>query len=100
LAKRRVHKSNAIRAILAEQPAATVKEIQAALAGKRIKASVALISKLKSGKGKKRGRKAHANGKANGVVLEHLLAAKGLVARVGSIEAARTALDSFAKLID
>jgi hypothetical protein len=101
MAKRRGRKSDAIREILAQQPAATVKEIQAALAAKRIKASVALISKLKSGaNGKPRGRKAHANGKANGVVLEHLLAAKGLVAKVGSVEAARLALDSFAKLIE
>jgi hypothetical protein len=98
MAKRRGRKSDAIRQILADQPAATIKDIQTALAAKRIKASVALISKLKSGK--RPGRKAHANGKANGVVLEHLLAAKGLVARAGSIEAARSALDSLAKLIE
>jgi hypothetical protein len=98
MAKRRGRKSDAIREILAAQPAASVKEIQAALAAKRIKASIALISKLRPGK--RRGRKAHSNGKANGVVLEHLLAAKALVVRVGSVEAARSALDSLAKLIE
>jgi hypothetical protein len=59
---------------------------------------VALISKLKGGK--RRGRKAHANGKANGLTLENLLAAKGLVARVGSVEVAKSALDSFAELVE
>jgi hypothetical protein len=80
--------------VLAAQPTATVKEIQAALVAKRIKASVALISNLKSGK--RRARKAH----ANGVTLDNLLAAKDLVARVGSVEAARSALNSLAKLLD
>lgn len=99
LAKRRGNKSNAIRAILAEHPAATMKEIQAALKAKRIKASVSMISKIKAGANGKP-RKAHTNGKANGATIEHLLAVKGLVAKVGSVEAARSALDLFAKLVE
>lgn len=92
---KRGRKSEAIRAIIADKPTATVKDIQAALASKRIKASVALISKLKSTKG--RGRKASANGH---VSMDGLLAAKVLVGKLGSVEAARSALDSLAKLID
>jgi len=98
MAKRR-NKSNAIRSILAEQPTATVKEIQAALKAKRIKASVALISKLKSGaNGATRRPKTHSNGKAD--TTEHLLAVKALVAKIGSVEATRSALDLFAKLVE
>jgi hypothetical protein len=72
-----------------------VKLSQSLGGAKRIKASVALISKLKYSKR----RKAHANGKANGVVFDHLLAAKRLVARVGSIDVARQSLDALAKLL-
>jgi hypothetical protein len=92
MAKRRGRKSEAIKAVLADNPTATVREVQTALAARRVKASVALISKLKR-------RKPFRNGRANGLTLEHLLAAKGLVAKVGSIEAAKSALASYAKLI-
>jgi hypothetical protein len=99
MATRRGRKSAAIKAVLAEKPAATMKEIQAALKAKRVKASVALISKLKAGTNGKPGRrKAHTNG--NDLKMDHLLAAKVLVGRVGSMEAARSALASLAKLVD
>jgi hypothetical protein len=96
---KRVNKSKAIREILAQQPAATVKEIQTALGAKRIKASAGLISKVKYTKASKK-RIAHANGKVSGATFDQLLAAKGLVDRVGSVETARSALDALAKLIE
>ena len=89
MAKR--NKSAAIRKIVAEQPSATVKEIQAALAAKRIKASVALIHQVKGKKG---------GAKSNGhVSMDGLLAAKAMVAKLGSVDAARSALNQFAKLL-
>lgn len=97
MAKRRGRKSAAIRQVLADQPTASVKDIQAALAAKRIKASVALISKLKSGT--RRGRKPHANGKAS-LNFAHLLLAKRFVKEAGGVESAQEALQQFAKLID
>jgi hypothetical protein len=90
---KRGRKSAAIKAVLAEKPGASVKEIQSALAAKRVKASVALISKLKSG------RKSAANGIADGVTFDQLLAAKALVARVGSVDVARKSIDALAKLV-
>jgi hypothetical protein len=94
---KRGRKSAAIKAVLGENPTASVKEIQSALAAKRVKASVALISKLKGGANS--GRKVHANGNAKGVTIDQLLAAKVMVAKVGSIDVAKSALDSYAKLI-
>jgi hypothetical protein len=87
---KRGRKTAAIQEVLAAKPGASVKEIQSALAAKRVKASVALISKLKSGK--------PGNGMANGVTFDQLLAAKTFVAKMGSVQAAKSALDSFAKL--
>ncbi|MEX0677100.1 MAG: hypothetical protein WD063_08500 [Pirellulales bacterium] len=87
---KRGRKTAAIKAVLAAKPGASVKEIQSALAAKRVKASVALISKLKSGN-----RKASANGH---VSMDGLLAAKAMVAKLGSVDAAREALNQFAKL--
>lgn len=92
---KRGRKTSAIQAILAEQPTATVKEIQAALAAKRIKASAALIHQVKGRK--RRSRKPAANGQ---ITMEQLLAAKGFVARLGSVDAARQSLDALAKLIE
>ncbi len=97
MAKRRGRKSEAIRQVLADHPTATVKEIQAALAAKRIKASVALISKLKSGA--RRGRKAHVNGKAP-LNFARLMLAKRFVKEAGGVAPATEALQQFAKLID
>ena len=99
MAKRRVHKSNKIREILAANPKATVKEIQAALAAKRIKVSVALISKLKAGEKRNVQKLLKSNGEADGVTLDHLLAAKALVVRVGSVDAAQQSLSVLAKLL-
>jgi uncharacterized protein YdaL len=93
---KRGRKSNAIRAIIAEQPTATVKEIQAALAAKRIKASVSMISKLKATK-REGGRKPSTNGH---VTMDGLLAAKQFVGKLGTIEAARQSLDALARLVD
>ena len=94
MAKRKNNKSSKIREVLAENPNATPKEIAATLKARRVKVSAALISRVKYG-AKYEKRKAH----SNGAVLEHLLAAKALVARVGSVEAARSAVDSLAKLL-
>ncbi len=73
-AKRRRNKSDAIRAVLAEQPAATMKDIQAALKARRIKASVSMISKIKGGANSKP--RSRTNGKTHGAPFEHLLAIK------------------------
>ena len=97
MAKRRGRKSEAIRQVLAEHPTATVKEIQTALATKRVKASVGLISKLKAGT--PRGRTAQANGKTQ-LDFAHLLLAKQFVKEAGGVESAKEALQQFAKLID
>jgi hypothetical protein len=91
---KRGRKSNAIREILSGSPTATVKEIQAALGAKRIKASVALISKVKAGS--RPGRKT--NGKVP-LNFAHLLLAKHFVKEAGSVEAAREALGQLAKLL-
>ncbi len=86
MAKR--NKSAAIRAIVQANPTASVKEIQAELLAKRLKVSPALIHQVK-------GRKPSTNGH---VSMEGLLAAKAMVAKLGSVQAAKAALDSFAKL--
>lgn len=87
MAKR--NKSQAILQMLADKPTASVKEIQAALAAKRMKVSPALIHQV-------RGKAKPSNGH---VSMDGLLAAKGFVAKMGSVEAAKAALDSFAKLM-
>ena len=149
-----VNKSDAIRAVLATHPNATVKEIRTKIEAKGIKASDALINKLKydrkgSGKSatKKRGaskadairnmfdemgldarpRDVIAALKKQGVTVtsaqvsmlrsklgsngaprpkagqavpyEHLLAAKQLADRLGGVDKARNALESFASLV-
>lgn len=88
MAKR--NKSQAIRAVLADKPAASVKEIQALLAAKRIKVSPALIHQVRG-----KSSKASTNGH---ISVEGLFAAKAFVKSLGSVEAAKAALDSFAKL--
>ena len=149
MAKATATKSDAIRGIIKKQPTATVKEIQEALKKEGVKASDALVSKIKYArtgvKRRKRGRRTnkaeairtawgelgkqtrprdvmahlakrgvkvssaqvstlrHKNGHVaqseHIVSLEHLLAAKSLVARIGSIETAQEALASLAKLM-
>ena len=154
-------KSDAIREILKKNRKASVKEVQTALRGRGVKASDALINKIKYGRGtngavkksSKRGRPASKVNKAEAirgawrelgsstrprdviallaargitvtsaqvstlrktagrkrgsavavsvqsVPYEHLLEAKGLVARLGGVENAQAALASLAKLI-
>jgi len=153
-----VSKSDAVREVLASQPKAPTKEVKAKLEAKGVKASEALINKIKYGRkaapGKKRGgsrtaagskadairgmfdqmgldarprdviaalkasgvtvtsaqvstlrskltTNGHSTGKVVGgaVAFEHLLAAKQLAERLGGVEAARRALDSFARLV-
>ncbi len=150
------NRSDVIREVLHAQPKATVKEIRAVLDERGVKASDALINKIKYGRGKTSGRKrsARTNGhgsKANAIRLmfdrlglaarprdvvaaladrgikvtpaqvstlrkkgarpgsrtvvvsavsfDHLVAAKELVERLGSIEAARGALEKLAQLV-
>ncbi len=153
MAVKTLSKSDAIRKILAKHSSASVKEIGAALKEQGVKASTALINKIKYGQGRTkkghRGRKgvskaeairqawselgAHArprdvieslakkgvrvssaqvsllrtsNGKprklaaAHSLSIEHLLAAKILVGKVGSIKLARQAVANLAKLVE
>jgi hypothetical protein len=86
MAKR--NKSAAIRAVIDSNPSASVKEIQAALLAQRMKVSPSLIHQV-------RGKAKPSNGQAT---FDQLLAAKSFVAKMGSVEAAKVALDSFAKL--
>lgn len=90
---KRGRKSNAIRAVIAENPNATPKEIAAKLKARRVKVSTSLISRVKYAKGR---RKVTTNGQ---VTMDGLLAAKALVAKLGSVEAARQSLDALAKLL-
>ena len=63
-------KSDVIREVLAAQPKATVKEIQAALDERKVEASVALINKIKYGRkptGNKAGRRAGKVSKATAI---------------------------------
>jgi hypothetical protein len=149
MAKATASKSDAIREIIKKQPSANVKEIQEALKKEGVKASDALVNKVKyarAGAKRRNGRKsankaeairqawgelgkqarprdviAHLGGRGvkvssaqvstlrhkNGhvasaqhaVSLEHLLAAKNFAARIGSIDSAREALASLAKLM-
>jgi uncharacterized protein YneF (UPF0154 family) len=153
-------KSDAIREVLASQPKAPTKEIKAKLASKGVKASDALINKIKYGRKpaaratKSRNGRAASNGvskadairnmfnemgrdarprdiiaalKSKGIVVtsaqvstlrnklttgstgkvvggtvayEHLLAAKQLSERLGGVDKARQALESFARLVE
>ena len=154
------NKSDVIRGILKKNPKANVKAVQATLRKRGIKASDALVNKIKYGRGTngaarsakrgkgrgnvnkadairgawrelglnarprdviallasrgltvtsaqvstlrksaKAGRRAGSVALAHGVPYEHLLEAKGLAARLGGVENARAALDSFAELV-
>lgn len=154
---RSASKSDAIREVLANQPKAPTKEIKAKLASKGVKASDALINKIKYGRktssSKAKNGRARSGGskadairemfnemgadarprdiiaalKGKGIVVtsaqvstlrnklgsngvgkiaggpvayEHLLAAKQLAERLGGIDEARRALDSFARLVE
>ena len=130
-------KSDSIRQFMAKQPKASAKEIHAGLADKGIQVSMALVTKLKySKRRRKQGNKAEAirqawgemgadarprdviatladrgikvtsaqvstlrNGKTREASFEHLLAARALANQLGSLEAAKSALDSLARLM-
>ncbi len=86
------------------------KDVIAALAAKGITVSSPQVSSTLKAAGyrriRRKGRAAGATGKAkssahaeqNGLSLEHLLAAKALIAKIGSVDAAKRALDVLAKL--
>jgi hypothetical protein len=85
------------------------KDVIAMLAAKGITVAPAQVSSTLKAAGYRRirrsGRPAGVAGKArsahadsNGLTLEHLLAAKNLIAKIGSVEAAKRALDVLAKL--
>jgi len=83
------NKSAAIRSVIESNPSASVKEIQQTLLAKRLKVSPALIHQVRD----------KAKPAKNGhVSMDGLLAAKSFVKAMGSVEAAKSALDSFAKL--
>jgi len=92
-------KSEVIRQIIAENPNAKVADVKAELAKRKVKASVALVSKLvytsRPGRKKRGGRKA-SNGHTN---MDGLFAAKLLVDKTGGIAPAQAALAQLAKLL-
>lgn len=79
-------KAAKIRAILAEEPDATAKEIIEALAAKRVRVSPAQVYNVKAAKPK-----------ANGY--DQLIQAKKLADKLGGVDEARAALDVLAKLL-
>lgn len=92
-------KSAAIREVLAANPKAGVDAIKVELGKLKVKASDALINKLKYGKpkaSKPASKPATRNGQVN---LETLRAAKELVGKAGGIEQAKDALAGLAELI-
>jgi hypothetical protein len=101
---RGANRSQAIRDYLAVNPDAGPKQIVADLRKQGIKVSPALASAVKykspTKKTAKRGRRpAAAAHNGNGhLVLQNLLAAKKLVEQLGSIDAAKQAVDALAKL--
>ncbi len=105
MAKRKVNKSAAIRETIEKlggQDAAP-KAVVEALAGQGLKVGTGLVSNIKTAmkkKGKKRGRppgrKPSTNGEA--ISLHGLIAAKKLVDQLGSVDAAKSAIDALAKL--
>jgi hypothetical protein len=103
---RGANKSQAIRDYLATNPDSGPKQIVADLRKQGTKVSLALASAVKykspNKKPGKRGRKPGAattahNGNGH-LALEHLLAAKKLVEQLGSVSAAKQAVDALAKL--
>lgn len=100
--KRRGKKSDAIRAYLKDHPQAGPTEVAKALSAAGIKISPMLVSNVKARMAAKKagGRKGRRRGagSASGASYDQLIAAKSLVDQVGSIEAAKQALDSLASL--
>lgn len=102
------NKSDAVRAYLSQNPAASPAAIQAALRGKGILISTSLASAVKYAKkrpGRPKGRRfgrpvgrQTSIGKNDHLRAEDLLEAKRFVERVGGVGAARKALDLLAQL--
>jgi hypothetical protein len=90
-----------IRKYVAANPKAKPKAVAEALTAAGIKVTPVYVSTIvsndrrKSGKGKRRGRKAAAKGD----LFANLLQAKKLVDKLGGIDAARAAIDTLAKIM-
>ena len=107
-----VNKAQAIRDAAKEMGGKKVrpKDVIAALHAKGITVSSPQVSSTLKAAGyrrtKRKGRPVGSSNKAkaahqhesNGLTLEHLLAAKALIAKIGSVEAAKKALDVLARL--
>jgi hypothetical protein len=102
--RRRVSKSQAVRDHLTENPNAAPLEVVAAMKAKRIRVSPQMVSSVKwkmQREGKTpSSRRNQRNGKhSRGMVsVDHLLAAKGLVDRLGGFAQAQHAIAVLAKL--
>jgi Fe2+ or Zn2+ uptake regulation protein len=98
----RTSKSQLIRNYHASNPDATAREIQDALKEQGVKVTSPLVYNVLSRemKGRKVKRSKAVNGRSNGdsISFEALLEAKKLVASVGSIDEAKRALNTLAKL--
>ncbi len=87
--KKQATKSSVIREILASHPKAAVKEIQAELTKRRVKASVALISKIKYGRPTTRRKSRRGGSKAEAI--------RGMWSTLGADARPRDVIDSLAK---
>ncbi len=100
--KKKINRSQTIRDILAKDPAAMPKAIQAGLAKKGIKVSASLVNAVKYGKSKpgKRGRKPGPRPKsaAGETSFDALLGAKSLADKLGGVRRAQQALDMLGRL--
>ena len=88
MAKKQTSKSSAIREILASQPKAAMKEIQAELAKRHIKASAALVSKIKYGR-RQTGKTRNSVSKADAI--------RGMWSKLGVDARPRDVMESLAK---
>lgn len=100
--EKKVNRSQAIRDILAKDPAAMPKAIQTALAKTGIKVSASLVNAIKYGKSKpgNRGRKTGSRPKsaAGETSFDALLGAKELADKLGSVQRAQQALGMLERL--
>ena len=94
-----------IRKYVAANPGSKPKAISEGLANAGIKATPTYVSTIlsnerrKSGKGKRRGRRVGRPPGKKGDTFANLLQAKKLVDKLGSIDAARAAIDTLAKIM-
>ena len=97
-ASARGSKAAAIRKVFDEAGLeARTRDVIATLAGRGVKVSAAQVSALRSTA--KPGKRRQAS-TAHAVSFEHLLAAKQLAEQLGGVDAARSALESLAQLLD